>query len=137
MEDYLKTALLFGVLRVAPSLKTFLLHLGGNAGYHSLYTLSPFPREGEHLPTSDLHSFLLSHPRSHSLSQVCSFAFLCLPSFLLLLFFCLASTVPTSHLNSQLSLAPQPSSIEMTHRDKDSVKFELSQSKPSQIRISL
>ena len=128
MQDYLRTALLFGGLGAAPTgLKTcllfqVLLHLGGHAMNHSFfYTLSLFLRERD-LLSGDLHSFLIGHTRSNS-----SFAYLCLPSFVLLLLFCLTSTVHTSNLFLQLPFAPQPSSIEMTHRDKDSVKFELSQ----------
>ena len=123
MQVYLRTALLFlGGLGVAPALKTYLLFpvlllLGGSTFTHSLQTLLP----------PDLPSSLLSFPRSHSLSLV---NFFTLSLVCLLLFFYLASTVHTSpifSLFSQLSLAPKPSSLEMTHRDKDSVKLELDQ----------
>ena len=121
MQVYLRTALLFlgGLLGVAPALKTYLLFpvlllLGGSTFTHSLQTLLP----------PDLPSSLLSFPRSHSLSLV---NFFTLSLVCLLLFFYLASTVHTSPIFSQLSLAPKPSSLEMTHRDKDSVKLELDQ----------
>ena len=123
MQVYLRTALLFlGGLGVAPALKTYLLFpvlllLGGSTFTHSLQTLLP----------PDLPSSLLSFPRSHSLSLV---NFFTLSLVCLLLFFYLASTVhifSIFSLFSQLSLAPKPSSLEMTHRDKDSVKLELDQ----------
>ena len=123
MQGCLRTALLFlGGQGVAPALKTYLLFpvlllLGGSTFTHSLQTLLP----------PDLPSSLLSFPRSHSLSLV---NFFTLSLVCLLLFFYLASTVHTSpifSLFSQLSLAPKPSSLEMTHRDKDSVELELDQ----------
>ena len=109
MQGYLEAASLFlGGPGVAPALKTYhlfpvLLLLAGNKFTNSLHTFLP----------PDLQSSLLSFPRSHSFSLVNSFT---LSLVCLLLVFYLASTVHSS---------PKPSSLEMTHRDKDSVKFEL------------
>ena len=130
MQGYLTTAILFllylGGRGVAPGLKTcllfpVLLHLGGQAMTSNLNNLSlsdvnSILQEGKH-PPAGLHSFLLN-PRSHSLSLLYPILFL---------FSYLASTVSSSSLFCQLPSTPQPLSVEMTLRDKDSVKFKLFQ----------